>query len=95
LLDLGGHDAAAIIDRLDGKGIGVFLGMSLRGSFEGDVAEDVRLVFYDLEGDTHPVSVDAHSLDGNAMLFTSPRGMPTKQLRSFEIQFDATAPWVD
>lgn len=86
---IGKQSAAVIVDRLDRKGIGVF--MSVCDSRARN-ANEIRVEFITKEGEKHEVKSDG-SVGGWCLLFLSPSGVPTEQLEEFRVLYDTRATW--
>ena len=83
----------AVVDRLDRKGLAVFIGIGVNSRHAEAAAEDIRVEFVDSSGRVHPVEADATAGGANCMLFRSPDGLDTKQIRRFRILRNSSVDW--
>lgn len=86
---IGKQSAAMIVDRLDRKGIGVF--MSICEPRARD-ANELRLEFITHDGEQHEVTSDG-SVGGWCLIFQAPQGVPSDTLKEFRVLYDARAEW--
>lgn len=92
-INIPGARAGAVVDRVEGKGVGVFIGLTVDDGYDGDVSKDIRVRFTDTKGKVHESAVDAH-VTSLAMLFHSPDNKPAWEIKSFSVVYDETAKWV-
>jgi len=86
---IGKQDAAVIVDRLDRKGIVVFMSIC---DPRARNAGEVRLEFITHDDERHE-SKPAASVGGWCLSFQAPTGVPSEKLKEFRVLYDTRAAW--
>ncbi len=81
----------ALIVGLDGRMLGVFVGLNTPNKYIDAPYQDLRVTFTLADGSAQTVSPDGGG--GTAMLFKSPSGVPMTNLRMVALYVDKDAKW--
>jgi hypothetical protein len=90
---VGKFHGGAVVDRIEGKGVGVFVGIASTAKLEDAIAKGIRVRFTDKSKKTHDVKHDAIASGATAMLFLSPSALAPHEIASVHVMFDSSASW--
>jgi hypothetical protein len=90
---VGQYRGGAVLDRIDGKGVGVFIGIASTAQLEDAIAKGIKVQCTDASKKTQEFKRDAMASGATAMLFLSPDGLAPHEITSVQIMYDSSAPW--